>query len=63
MKQSRLRGLITVLLGLFLLLSNLDKPRIAALHGSDVLRLVACGVLFGVGLSRLLGRFRLPSEK
>jgi hypothetical protein len=37
-------------LACFLLLGNLDNPRIAGLHGFDILRLVAIGALFGVSL-------------
>jgi hypothetical protein len=41
------------------LLSNLGKPRIEGLHGSDVLGLVASGMFFGVALVGLFGRFKV----
>jgi hypothetical protein len=53
------RSLVLMLLGAMLLLSNLGNlgnSRIAALHGSDVLKLFASGMLFGSGLTRLTGR-------
>ena len=50
------------LLGLIALLSSLSKPRVEALHGADILGLIACGVCFGVGFVGLLGRLRLRDE-
>jgi hypothetical protein len=44
------------------LLSNLGKPRISALHGSDILGLIACGVCFGVGFVGLIGRLKVRNE-
>ena len=61
-KRSRLSGLIPALVGLMVLLNNLGKPRVEALHGSDVLGLVASGMGFGVALVMLLGRFREGNE-
>ncbi len=49
------RSLVLMLLGAILLLSNLG-PFIAALHVAGVLKLFACGVLFGVGLAGLTDR-------
>jgi hypothetical protein len=37
-----------------LLLNNLGKPRVEALHGSDVLGLVASGFLLGIGFACLM---------
>jgi hypothetical protein len=31
-----------------------DNPRVAALHGTDVLKLFAAGALFGIGLVTLV---------
>jgi hypothetical protein len=53
-KSSRIRGLVLMLLGAALLLANLGAPRISALHGLDVLKLVACGMLLGIGLASLM---------
>ncbi len=61
-KSSRLTGLILAWLGLMVLLNNLGKPRIEALHGSDVMGLVASGICFGVAFVGLIGRLKLPSE-
>lgn len=61
-KSSRLTGLILALVGLMVLLANLGKPRIEALHGSDVVGLVASGMCFGVALVGLTGRLRIRRE-
>jgi hypothetical protein len=63
-KSSRLTGLILALMGGFVLLNNLGKPRIeaAGLHGSDILGLVASGMLLGVALVGLLDRLRTWDE-
>lgn len=55
-KSSRSTGFVLLLLGAMVLLNNLGKPRIGALHGSDVLGLVASGICFGVGFVGLIGR-------
>ena len=60
-KSSRVRGLITLLIGGFLLLTNLGKP-IEALHVIDVLKLVAAVLLVGIGIAWLIGRHRLPEK-
>lgn len=62
MGKSRFAGLVLALFGLLVLLSNLGKPRIAALHGSDIVGLVACGMCFGVGLVGMLGRLKVRNE-
>lgn len=63
-KRSGFWGLGVALLGAFVLLNSLGQPRIehAGLHGSDILRLVASGMAFGVALVMLLGRFRSGDE-
>lgn len=58
----RLTGLILALMGSMVLLNNLGKPRIEALHGSEILGLVASGMCFGVAVVGLLGRLRLPEK-
>jgi hypothetical protein len=62
-KSSRFTGLVLVLLGAMALLNNLGKPRIAALHGADVLGLVASGMLLGVGFVGLMGRLNFASSQ
>ena len=56
-KSSRfgsMQALMLPLMGVLLLLNNLGNPRVQALHGSDVLKLVASGFLLGMGLASLL---------
>ena len=55
-KSSRLTGLVLMLIGVLVLLNNLGKPRVEALHSPDVLRLVAAGMLLGIGFVGLMGR-------
>ena len=61
-KSSRLTGLALMLMGAMALLNNLGKPRIEALHGSDVLGLVAAGMLLGIGFVGLMGRLDFASS-
>ena len=62
-KSSRLTGLVVTLMGILPLLNNLGKPSVAALHGSDILGLVAAGVLFGGGFVGLMGRLNLTNSR
>jgi hypothetical protein len=50
-------GLFLLLFGLFLLMNALDNPRVQTLHGPDVLKLIASGWCFGLGVGLLLGKF------
>ena len=43
--------MIPALVGAMVLLSVLDKPGVEALHGSDILRLLASGAGFGIALA------------
>ena len=52
-RQAR-QALLLPLMGVLALLANLSNPRVAATHGSDVLKLVASGFLLGIGLASLL---------
>lgn len=61
-KVSRFIGLALALQGTMVLLNNLGKPRIEALHGSDILGLVASGVLLGLGFVGLLGLLSFRNE-
>lgn len=61
-RRSRFTGLILAMLGLLVLFTNLNKPRIAALHGSDIVGLIACGVCFGVAFMGLIGRLKVRNE-
>jgi len=58
-----LTGLLFAWLGTMVLLNNLGKPRVEALHGADVLGLVASGMLFGMGfVFGLIGFGRFDSS-
>jgi hypothetical protein len=48
--------------GLFGLLHMIGNPRLAMLHGADVVQLVASGVCFGVGFGLLFGNRKFPGE-
>ena len=61
-KSSRLTGLVLTLIGVLVLLNNLGKPRVEALHGPDVLGLVAAGMLLGIGFVGLMGRLDFASS-
>jgi len=61
-KSSRITGLLVALLGLMALLSSLSKPRVEALHGSDILGLVASGMCFGVAFVGLIGKLKVRNE-
>ena len=61
-KSSRLTGLVLTLIGALVLLNNLGKPRVEALHGPDVLGLVASGMLLGIGFFGLMGRLNFDSS-
>ena len=62
LKRSLLTALLPALLGVMALFGSLSKPRVEALHGSDILGLIGCGMCFGVALVGLLGRLRLPEK-
>jgi hypothetical protein len=55
-KSSRFTGLVLAVMGTMVLLNNLGKPRVEALHGSDVWGLVASGMCLGIGFVGLMGR-------
>jgi hypothetical protein len=57
MRRSRVFSGVTVLMfGLLTLFRMLDNPRLAALHGADVVSLVAAGACFGASSFLLFGR-------
>lgn len=55
-------GILLLLFGSMSLLRILDNPRLAALHGSDIVALTGCGACFAVALLALLGRIKLRSD-
>ena len=54
--------LFLLLFALIALLNSLSNPRVAGLHGSDVMQLVAAGLCFGFGFGVLFGARRFPGE-
>jgi hypothetical protein len=58
MKNSRFAGLFLLLFGFMALMGSLGKDRVAALHGSDIIGLMASGGCFGIAFIGLLGRLR-----
>ena len=62
-KKTRLSVFAFLLLfGAFALFNSLNNPRVQGLHGSDVVRLIAVGLCFGVGFGLLVGGRRFPGE-
>jgi hypothetical protein len=62
-KQRVIVFLFLLMFGLFALLNSLSNPRLAGLHGSDVVRLLASGLCFGVGFGVLVGGRKFPGER
>jgi hypothetical protein len=61
-KASRFVGLVLTLMGSMVLLNNLGKRRVEALHGSDIGGIMASGALLGLGIAGLFGLLRFPYE-
>ena len=61
-KANLFLGIVLLLLGLQSLLRMLDNPRVAGLHGSDIVSLTGSGACIGVALVAFLGRIRLRQE-
>jgi hypothetical protein len=55
-------GVFLLMFGTFALLRMIGNPRVQALHGSDVLGLLASGLCFGAGIALLLRRIILRGE-
>jgi hypothetical protein len=45
---------VPLLLGLMILASAVSRPRMAEVHGSDIVQLIASGMCFGVALTTLI---------
>jgi hypothetical protein len=60
---SPLRALMPCFFGLVALFNNLGKARVAALHGSDIVGLMAAGFCFGVTFSMLMFWFKTRKER
>jgi hypothetical protein len=61
-KSNRIMGVVLFVFGSMSLLRILGNPRIAALHGSDIVALTGCGACLGIALLALLGRINLRSD-
>ena len=61
-RSSRIAGTFVLLFGLMSLSSSLNRPRVQALHGSDILGLMASGACLAVALVGLLGRLKVRNE-
>ena len=55
-------GLGAFLFGLPPLINSIGNPRLATVHGLDVVRLVLVGFFFGFGLALLVSNFIFPVE-
>jgi hypothetical protein len=61
-KQRVFVSLFLFLFGAMPLLNSLSNPRIQALHGSDIVRLIASGICFGVGFGVLMAGRKFRGE-
>ena len=62
LKKNVLTALFPLLFGFMALMGSLSKPRVEALHGSDIVGLMAAGACFGIGFTALFGRLRMPNN-
>jgi hypothetical protein len=62
MSKRRTAGFTLLLMGVVILISNLSKPRIGALHGADIVGFLAFGACFGIGFVGLLARLKIRDE-
>ena len=60
---SRIRAVFIVLLGLVPLSNSLSNPRLASIHGTDYLQLIAVGWCFGIGACLLAVSFGLFEKR
>jgi hypothetical protein len=61
-KVNRIMGVVLLFFGSMSLVRTLNNPRLAALHGSDIVALTGCGACLGVALLALLGRVYFRSD-
>jgi hypothetical protein len=55
-------GLFMLMCGTGAFISNMGNPRVASLHGSDVMGLIASGLCVGFGLAMLLARLMFRGQ-
>lgn len=53
-RNDLIRGVLLLGLSFLPFIDRSDNPRVAALHGIDLLKLFAAGMLFGIGLTSLI---------
>jgi hypothetical protein len=61
-KSSRKAGLSLLIFAVMLLFWYLTQPRVRALHGADIVGLMACGACFGIAFAGLIGQLKLRNE-
>ena len=62
-KNSRVSGLVMMLMGATFLLMVLTNPRVEALHVPDVVKLIASGMFLGFGFAGLMGMLNFPNSR
>ena len=61
-KGSRISGAFVLIFGLMSLFSSLSRPRVQALHGFEILELIASGACLAIAVLGLIGRLKIPNE-
>ena len=61
-KRSRIVGAVVLIFGLMSLISSLSRPGVQALHGFEILGLIASGACLSVALVGLIGRLKIRNE-
>jgi len=61
-KANRVMALVLLVVGFSTLFRILGNPRVAELHGSDIMALTGCGACIGVAIVGVLGRIHLRND-
>ena len=56
-KWAKFRPLFILALGVLPFINSLDNPRVALLHGADILRLIAVGFCIGTAFGMFMSGF------
>ena len=51
-----------ILFGIFAVMNVLSRPRLSAVHGADIVQLIAAGFCVGIGVGVLMGGRTFPGE-
>lgn len=51
-----------VLFGIFAVMNVLSRPRLSAVHGADIVQLIAAGFCVGIGAGMVLGSRKFRGE-